>query len=96
MGLFIKANYIAQNALNTVKKSNHNMTKKDYELIADKLSIIVKCSREIENLSQESWELKYAMLDKSISQMIYFLITALEEDNPRFDRERFMKAVNKI
>lgn len=70
------------------------MTKKDYELIAKPFSLLVKISRELEN-SNDSFEYKLAVMDKTLNQAIYFLIKDLEADNPRFNREMFMQTVDK-
>ena len=57
------------------------MTRKDYELIA---SVFYFPAHHREDWSKditEAWE-----------GMIYNMADALEQDNPKFDRDRFLKA----
>lgn len=53
------------------------MTKKDYELIA-------KAIRPTHN--------GYFELDANACQLVYVLADALQSDNPRFDRTKFLEA----
>ena len=60
------------------------MTRKDYILIASRIRI----SREAplgEHICQDSW-------NRACEDVACSIATALATDNPRFDRERFLKA----
>jgi hypothetical protein len=63
------------------------MTKKDYELIAESLNAIVSVVR-IPNVSKQ--EMRFA-----VNEGINLLARDLQNDNPRFDFDKFIKAVNK-
>ncbi len=63
------------------------MTKKDYVLIAGALNAIVSVTRA-EPVSKS--EIRFA-----INEGINLLARDLQDDNPRFDFDRFIEAVNK-
>jgi hypothetical protein len=61
------------------------MTRKDYVMIAQVLRTAINYERDF-NKSEES--------AKAIQSVAEFMAGVLAQDNPRFDRERFIKAVN--
>jgi hypothetical protein len=61
------------------------MTKKDYELIAKPLNLLVKCIPDIDNGESASFV---------VNQVVNKFMRDLEAENPLFNREKFLKAVN--
>ena len=62
------------------------MTKKDYQLTANKVRECLKLVHEFDSKSG-----KYKTYPP-IHEFARQLSTSLQNDNPRFDREKFMKA----
>jgi hypothetical protein len=60
------------------------MTRKDYVMIAQVLRTAINYERDF-NKSEES--------AKAIQSVAEFMAGVLAQDNPRFDRDRFIKAV---
>lgn len=58
------------------------MTKKDYELIARSLEATIRFYSRIDSL----------VMQRGAKQAAYELADALGEDNPRFDRNKFLQA----
>lgn len=61
------------------------MTRKDYVLIAQALKTAINYERDF-NKNEES--------AKAITTAAEFMASLLAQSNPRFDRERFIKAIN--
>lgn len=62
------------------------MTRKDYELIAKALKTQIEISR---TYNEEDGEF-------AVTNIAFDLVTDLAKDNPRFDRDRFLKACGVI
>lgn len=68
------------------------MTKKDYELIASSLNLLVKASRSIDRGEAKIDPEGFRFL---INQVVFSFGSKLKEDNPRFDIDKFLQAVNR-
>lgn len=63
-----------------------SMTKKDYELVAEELRLdLIKYKNHPEQLGYED---RY----KAVWEVCYRLSHAFKDSNPKFDREKFLKA----
>jgi hypothetical protein len=63
------------------------MTKKDYQIIADSIGHALGLERVTENKDNKFWK------EMGIQTTIISLIFDLKKENPRFDEDKFKKAI---
>ncbi len=74
------------------------MTKKDYVQIAKRINLLVRSHRLIKELAEEPEATPDKLIrhyDLIVNEFLLFITDDLQEENRRFDRNKFLIACNK-
>lgn len=85
--LLIVAESLSKPLINP-EPENENMTRKDYQLIADTIGRFTRAAQIVERSSGP------ASLEATIEGLVGEFVASLVDTNPRFDAKRFIDACN--